>query len=206
VIRKGNLNRTETLTLAPIDRNLFVPYLKGNLHTHTSFSDGALLPEEILEVYADLKYDFVAITDHDYLIRPHYWESLPDHSGRLLVFKGLELEYAPLAYQHFGKIIGVEEVLFVFNHPRQYRLSAAEVNGQIGRISHDIPLHALEVTERGVYTPLYDTPEILLPKVATDDAHSFDQCGRAWIEVQSPRDRDEILRAIKAGNFRMGFK
>ena len=29
-------------------RNLFsMPYLKGNLHTHTSFSDGALLPGEI---------------------------------------------------------------------------------------------------------------------------------------------------------------
>jgi hypothetical protein len=184
-----------------------MPYLKGNLHTHTSFSDGALLPEEILEVYADLEYDFVAITDHDYMLRPHqYGESLPDHSGRLLVFKGLELEYAPLAYQHIGKVIGEEEILFVFNHPRQYRLSVAAVNHQIDRISRDIPLHALEVTEQGVYTPLYDTPEIQLRKIASDDAHSFDQCGRAWIEVESPRDRDEILRAIKAGNFRMGFK
>ena len=183
-----------------------MPYLKGNLHTHTSFSDGALLPGEILEVYADLGYDFVAITDHDYLIRPHYWESIPGNHGRLLVFKGLELEYPPLAYQHFGKIIGEEEVLFVFNHPRQYRLSVAEVNFQVGRISRDIPVQALEVTEQGIYTPLYATPEILLPKVASDDAHSFTQCGKAWIEVQSSRDRDEILRAIKAGNFGIGFK
>ncbi len=180
--------------------------MKGNLHTHTSHSDGALFPDEIVRVYADLGYDFVAITDHDYLIRPHYWESIPGASGRLLVFKGLELEYAPLAYQHIGKVIGEEEVLFVFNHPRQYRLSVPELNRQIDQISRDFPLHALEVTEQGTYTPLYDTPEILLPKVASDDAHSFDQCGRAWIEVQSPRNRDEILRAIKAGNFRMGFK
>jgi hypothetical protein len=183
-----------------------MPYLKGNLHTHTSFSDGSLLPGEIAEVYADLQYDFLAFTDHDYQIRPHYWESLPDRRGRLLVFKGLELEYAPLAYQHLGKIMGEKEVLFVFNHPRQYRLSIAEVNRRSDRISLDLPLHALEVTEQGSYTPLYDTPEIPLRKVATDDAHSGDQCGRAWIEVQSARDRDEILRAIKAGNFRMGFK
>jgi hypothetical protein len=183
-----------------------MPYLKGNLHTHTSFSDGALMPGEMAEVYADLGYDFIAITDHDYLIRPHYWASLPDHSGRLLVFKGLELEYAPLAYQHIGKVIGDEEVLFVFNHPRQYRLSVAEVNRQIARISRDLPLQAIEVTEQGIYTPLYDTPEIRLQKVASDDAHALAQCGRAWIEVQSPRDRDEILRAVKAGNFRVGFK
>jgi hypothetical protein len=183
-----------------------MPYLKGNLHTHTSFSDGALSPGEMAEIYADLGYDFVAITDHDYLIRPQYWESLPAQRGRLLVFKGLELEYAPLAYQHLGKIIGEKETLFVFNHPRQYGLSVAEVNRQIARISLDLPLHAIEVTEQGIYTPLYDTREIPLRKVASDDAHSFDQCGKAWVEVQSPRDRDEILRALKAGNFRMGFK
>jgi hypothetical protein len=183
-----------------------MPYWKGNLHTHTSFSDGSLLPGEIVKVYADLGYDFLAITDHDYLIRPHYWESLPGQQDRLLVFKGLELEYAPLGYQHIGRVIGEQEVLHVFNHPRQYRLSVAEVNRQIARISRDLPLHAVEVTEQGIYTPLYDTPEIGLPKIASDDAHSSAQCGKAWIEVQSRLDRDDILRAVKAGNFRLGFR
>ena len=183
-----------------------MPHLKGNLHTHTSFSDGALSPGEAAEIYTDLGYDFLAITDHDYLIRPHYWESLPVQNGPLLVFKGVELEFAPLAYQHIGKIIGEKETLFIFNHPRQYGLSVAEVNRRIARISRDLPLHAIEVTEQGNYTPLYDTPEILLRKVASDDTHSCAQCGKAWVEVQSRRDRDEILRAVKAGNFRMGFK
>jgi hypothetical protein len=181
-------------------------YLRGNLHTHTSYSDGAHFPKEILKIYEDLGYDFVAITDHDYLIRPQYWENIPDSYGRLLVFKGIELEYAPLSYQHIGKIIGEEEILFIFNHPQQYRLSIPEVNRQIALISRDLPIHGLEVTDKGAYTSLYDSPEILLSKIASDDAHFSDQCGRAWIEVQSARDRDSILRAIKAGNFRMGFK
>jgi len=183
-----------------------VPYLKGNLHTHTVYSDGAYFPKEILKIYEDLGYDFVAITDHDYLIRPHYWENIPDQNGRLLVFKGIELEYAPLSYQHIGKIIGEQENLFVFNHPQQYRLSIPEITRQISLISRDMPIHALEVTDKGTYSSFYDTPEIPIPKVASDDAHSSDQCGRAWIEVNSGRDRDSILRAIKAGNFRMGFK
>jgi hypothetical protein len=172
VIRRGALNRIEILTPASPARNLFMPFLKGNLHTHTSFSDGALLPEEILEGYAALEYDFVALTDHDYLIRPPYGESIPANHGRLLVLKGLELEYAPLAYQHLGKIIGEEEVLFVFNHPRQYRLSVREVNRQIARIARDLPLHALEVTDQGAYP---HTPEIPLNKIASDDAHSRHQ-------------------------------
>jgi hypothetical protein len=181
-------------------------HLKGNLHIHTTFSDGSQTPAEMLAIYHDLGYDFVGITDHDYLIRPHYWESIPASNGNLIVFKGIELEYPPLRYQHIGKILGEKEDLFIFNHPQQYRLSVAEVNRQIGVIAKDMPIHCVEVTDKGTYTKIYDTPEIPFPKIASDDAHTPDQCGLAWIEVQSRRDRDSILRAIKEGNFRIGLK
>jgi len=183
-----------------------MPYLKGNLHSHTNFSDGVHTPAEIVAIYRALDYDFVAITDHDYLIRPPYWESIPDHNGDMIVFKGIELEYPPLRYQHIGKILGDEETLYIFNHPQQYRLSVEEINRQIKLISRDIPIHCVEVTDKGIYTEIYDTPEISLPKIASDDAHSSDECGRAWIEVQSSRDRDAILRAVKQGDFRIGLK
>jgi hypothetical protein len=183
-----------------------MPYLKGNLHIHTNFSDGAHTPAEMVAIYRDLDYDFVAITDHDYLVRPQYWESIPDHNGNMIVFKGIELEYPPLHYQHIGKILGDEETLYIFNHPQQYRLSIEEVNRQIKLISRDFPIHCVEVTDKGVYTKIYDTPEIPLPKIASDDAHSSDECGRAWIEVQSLRGRDSILKAVKQGYFRIGLK
>ena len=183
-----------------------MPYLKGNLHVHTSFSDGTQTPAEMVAFYRELAYDFVAITDHDYLIKPQYWKNIPDHNGNLMVFKGIELEYPPLRYQHIGKIIGDEEVLFIFNHPQLYRLSIPEVLGQIGLISRDMPIHCVEVTDKGVYAKIYDTPEIPLPKIASDDAHSFDECGRAWIEVESSLDRDSILKAIKKGNFQIGLR
>jgi hypothetical protein len=183
-----------------------MPHLKGSLHVHTHFSDGAHTPGEMIEAYRNLGYDFVAITDHDYLIKPQYWESIPESNGDLIVFKGLELEYPPLRFQHLGKILGEEENLLIFNHPNQYRLSVTEVNRQIEVISRDMTIHCLEVTDKGVYTGLYDTPEIPLPKIASDDAHTFDMCGWAWVEVQSPRDRDSILRAIKNGNFKIGLK
>ena len=41
---------------------------------------------------------------------------------------------------------------------------------------------------------------------ATDDAHQPVHFGRAWIEVDAPRSRDAIIRAIRAGNFRLGFR
>lgn len=39
-------------------------FWRGNLHTHSDRSDGALPPEEISHLYRQAGYDFVAITDH----------------------------------------------------------------------------------------------------------------------------------------------
>ncbi|NYF59763.1 PHP domain-containing protein [Micromonospora purpureochromogenes] len=39
-------------------------FWRGNLHTHSDLSDGALPPEEIVHHYRDAGYDFLAITDH----------------------------------------------------------------------------------------------------------------------------------------------
>ncbi len=40
-------------------------WLKGNLHSHSTFSDGKLTPEEMKEAYKQHGYDFLAVTDHD---------------------------------------------------------------------------------------------------------------------------------------------
>lgn len=44
-------------------------WFKGNLHTHTTESDGDSSPADVVQWYRDQKYDFLAITDHDKLTR-----------------------------------------------------------------------------------------------------------------------------------------
>lgn len=39
-------------------------FWRGNLHTHSDRSDGALPPEEVARRYRDAGYDFLAVTDH----------------------------------------------------------------------------------------------------------------------------------------------
>ena len=69
-----------------------------------------------------------------------------------------------------------------------------------------MPLDAIEVTDTGLYRPFYDSAAIPLVKVATDDAHKPVHFGRAWIEVDASRNRDAIIRAIRAGDFTLGFR
>lgn len=40
-------------------------WYKGNLHTHTSLSDGIFPPEQVIELYKKSGYGFLAITDHN---------------------------------------------------------------------------------------------------------------------------------------------
>jgi hypothetical protein len=39
-------------------------FYRGNLHAHSSDSDGTRLPEELARLYREAGYDFLAITDH----------------------------------------------------------------------------------------------------------------------------------------------
>jgi hypothetical protein len=39
-------------------------FWRGNLHTHSTLSDGALAPERAIEAYKDAGYDFIQLSDH----------------------------------------------------------------------------------------------------------------------------------------------
>ncbi len=182
-----------------------MPLLKGNLHAHTTFSDGRRPIREVIARYRDLGYDFLAITDHDDLIHDDYWFEIPAGDERMLILPGIELNYRPLS-QHVGRVTGDRETLYVLNHPARYELTVPETLRRVRLITQaGFPIHAVEVTDTGVYQPEYDVEEITLPKVATDDSHRDLHFGRAWVEVDAPRSTDAIIRAIKAGDFRVGF-
>ena len=52
--------------LLPNDKRVF----KANLHTHSSVSDGKIIPEELKKLYKENGYGILAITDHEVLV-PH---------------------------------------------------------------------------------------------------------------------------------------
>jgi len=182
-----------------------MPLLKGNLHAHTTFSDGRRPVDQVIARYGDLGYDFLAITDHDDRVDSDYWFQIPPGDDRLLVLPGIEIDYRPLS-QHVGKVVGDRETLYVLNHPARYYLRVEEILKRIDIITNaGLPIHAIEVTDTGVYQAQHDVERIPLPKIATDDSHLDAEFGRAWIEVEATRAPDAILRAIKAGDFHLGF-
>ena len=53
-------------------------WYKGNLHTHSLWSDGDDFPEMILQWYKEHDYDFVAISDHNTLANEERWLALKE--------------------------------------------------------------------------------------------------------------------------------
>lgn len=62
-------------------------FLKGNLHMHTTLSDGQGTPESTIRQYAQSGYDFLALTDH---CKYNYINYAPEHD--LLIIPGVELD------------------------------------------------------------------------------------------------------------------
>ncbi|NPV90838.1 MAG: PHP domain-containing protein [Firmicutes bacterium] len=180
--------------------------LKGQLHIHTTFSDGRLTPQEAADLYSALGFDFIAITDHDHLIKRGYREAIEGIASNMIIFFGVELTLRTRwGYVHVNEIEGVNERLYVFNHPADYRLSVRQCLECLADVEEKYRIDAVEVSHLGFYTPLYDREEIPYPKVATDDSHESLGCGRAWVEIGCGRDKDSILRQIKQGGHRNVF-
>jgi len=74
-------------------------YLKVQLHTHSTVSDGKLSPEDLIKSYAGKDYDYLAITDHDRMS-----VYLDEKEQGISLISGEEMTY-PIPYFPFGRHI-----------------------------------------------------------------------------------------------------
>ena len=61
-------------------------WLKGNVHSHTTRSDGHLSPQQVVDAYRDHDYDWLVLTDHNRFTDPAELEA-----GGLVLLNGIEL-------------------------------------------------------------------------------------------------------------------
>ena len=66
-------------------------FFKGNLHTHTLNSDGDSTPDDVVRWYREHNYNFVTITDHNYLTDVDGLNALHGADDKFLVMKGEEV-------------------------------------------------------------------------------------------------------------------
>ena len=83
-------------------------FWKGNLHTHSTRSDGILSPEEVCRRYRAEGYDFLALTDH---FIGHYGypivDTVPFRAGDFTTILGAELHSGSMANGELWHILAV---------------------------------------------------------------------------------------------------
>ena len=91
--------RTSTFAKATVDEQVPSPqalspqahWFRGNLHTHTLNSDGDSTPDDVVRWYREHGYNFVTLTDHNYLTSVDGLNALHGADDQFLVMKGEEV-------------------------------------------------------------------------------------------------------------------
>src|SRR5687767_12504574 len=67
------------------------PWYKGNTHTHTLNSDGDSTPDDVVRWYREHRYQFLVLSDHNFLTSVDGLNALHGADEQFLVIKGEEV-------------------------------------------------------------------------------------------------------------------
>lgn len=201
------------------------PFFKGNLHCHTTNSDGKLTPEECKAFYREHGYDFLSITDHRKLSEETHMED------GMLVLCGMEMDYyLPGEVVHLVGV-GLSQELNQHDVSRNMQSYIDLANRYDGRVIIAHPawslntvttlsgLHGLTAAEIYNSASTYpwngdraDSSNVLdaaaahgtfFNFVASDDSHWYNgEAGRSFTMVQADElTKESLFKAIDEGRF-----
>lgn len=206
-------------------------WLKGNTHSHSTVSDGALTPEELVEGYAERGYDFLSMTDHNVLVAH---DELSKNGFLLLTGLEHDIEYSSDKCTH---VVGLSADGKNSTGYLCKRYSAEELtdqqlidlmreDGQFVSVAHPVwsrmtwedissldGYHAVEVYNNGTEHLCHGGNaevlwEMLLREgkhifaTAVDDVHVADDLYGGWVCVKAAqRSKAAILEALRSGKY-----
>jgi predicted metal-dependent phosphoesterase TrpH len=202
-------------------------WLKGNLHMHTTRSDGHLAPDDALELYRKAGYNFAALTDH-------WVQSKACVSHGMTVLGGCEWDTGDMVHAPVYHIVGVgmdREVslegpapfspqqiidaigkaggLAVLAHPAWSLTdpeAAARLTGLCGAEVYNtmsgLPWNGRRA-DSSLYFDLWGAKGKLFRCMAADDSHSYsgEQTTSFLMVCADGNNADAVKRAIRAGDF-----
>ncbi len=198
-------------------------FWKGNIHTHSTASDGVRSPEAVCATYREAGYDFLALTDH-FMARFGFpiVDTRPFRTAHFTTILGAELhapatslgetwhilavglpeDFAPLRPGETGPDIAARAVaagaFVAIPHPGWYALTAADAATLPGAHAVEVYNHTSQLrTERG--DGVYLADQLLssgrrIGLIAVDDAHfACMDAFGGWLMVKAPANEPGAL-------------
>lgn len=205
-------------------------WLKGNIHSHSTVTDGNFTPEELKHLYISKGYSFLSITDHNICV-PH--DEVPEE---LILLTGLEhdIAYSPDKCLHVVGLMnpGKHATAYPCRCYTQQELSDQQLvdmmlsDGQFVSLAHPVwsrmepeeilgleGLNAIEVFNNGTEHLCHGGNaeiwwDMLLRHgkrifaTAVDDVHGAEDLFGGWVWVKvSERTPGAILEALRTGTY-----
>jgi hypothetical protein len=133
-------------------------YWKGNLHTHTLWSDGDDFPEMVVDWYKRHKYDFLALTEHNVIAEGDKWVDAEQNATRKTAvakyvkrFGDRWPEFRTKDAKKQVKLKPLSEFRTLFDEPGKFLLVPAE------EITHSFakrPIHMNGINLRDTIKPI----------------------------------------------------
>lgn len=198
------------------------PFFKGNLHCHTTRSDGRLSPDEVRRFYRQRGYDFLALTDHRRLSEQAYADD------GLLMLPGVEMDFElpgeavhivgvgmregyaddrTQGPQHCVDTIRAFGGRAILCHPAWSLNTVRTIRSLRGLTAVEIynststyPWNG-DRADASVLLDIAATQGTLLNFVASDDSHAYTgEAGRSCTMVQADAlEQQSLLEALDAG-------
>ena len=201
-------------------------WLRGNLHMHTTRSDGRLSYEDAVARYEQAGYDFIAVTDH--------WvcSEKGTTAGGMLLLSGCEYNIGETVQEGVYHIVGVgmerapvlehtekslqriiDEIraaggVAILAHPAWSLNSAEDVARLTGLCGTEIynTTSAVPPNVRpysGLFVDQLASLGVLLPCMGADDAHRYVNDATVCSIMVHAREKshEAVMEAIRAGDF-----
>jgi len=196
-------------------------WLRGNLHAHTTASDGTRPPEDVVADYEARGYDFLAVSDHDALVDPGDYR---DGTGMILL-PAVEVSANGPHLLHLGAgevvppdrdrqavvdLIRERGGLAVLNHPNWQEEFAHWPRDELFRLEGyaGIEIYNAVVEQLPGAALATDRWDQLLSAgrrvwgFASDDSHAGRDVERAWTVVEADEPTAEaVYEALASGRF-----
>jgi len=120
-------------------------WYKGNLHTHTLWSDGDDYPEMVALWYKERGYDFLCFTDHNVLLDFEKWTDVAKNKGKQTAYDKLKARF-PDGWIDERKSDGKHEV-------RLKRFD--EISGKLAEPGEFLLIQGEEISDRFGKSPIH---------------------------------------------------
>lgn len=200
-------------------------FFKGNLHGHSTISDGGLEPSAVCTAYRDAGYDFIAITDH---FREQYGFPVVDsraerseefttligaelHAAATsrgldwhILAVGLPLDFAPPAEEETGPELArrarAAGAFVAIPHPHWFQLTVSDAHALDAAHAVEVYNHTSQInSDRGDGLVFYDaalSAGLRLNAIAVDDSHwRAADAFGGWVMVKALQNTPDMLLA-----------